>query len=108
MGSREAYTGHLRTSPMKMKFSREDTTGSEAFTMWPKDTAPAKKATTAPTCVAKCPRAAGDRVMACFTVRLGVLRMPRSQRGTKISHPKAICQSATAQGYGYAMSAFLL
>merc|ERR1719188_2388909 len=34
IGSSEAYTGHFRTSPMKTKFNREDTTGSEAFTMW--------------------------------------------------------------------------
>ena len=33
-------------SPRKAKFRKEDTTGSEAFTICPKDTAPAKKAIT--------------------------------------------------------------
>jgi len=76
--------------------------------MCPKETAPAKKATTAPTCVAKCPKAEGQSVTASLTVSLGTFRTPKTQRGTKMSQPKAICHRAQAHGNGYAMRAFLL
>merc|ERR1719512_539586 len=101
IGRREAYTCQGITSPINRKFRSEETTGSEALTMWPNDTAPAKKATTAPTCVARCPNAEGESVTASFTVSFGTLRILRSQRGTKINQPKAICHKAHAQGKGY-------
>ena len=51
-------------------------------------------------CLFKLSSAAGAKVTAWLTDSFGVLRIRRSQRGTKISHPKAICHIAQAHGNG--------
>eukprot|EP00967_Tisochrysis_lutea_P046062 scaffold55904_cov27-Tisochrysis_lutea.AAC.1 len=108
IGSSVRYVCHEETAPRMMKESAAETTGSEALTMWVKETAPAPSEMTAPMCVPRWPSDTGISVFTLSELSLGTLRSPVSQSVPAYGIPTKSWRSAMLHGMGRALSAFLL
>mmetsp|Transcript_24640 Transcript_24640/g.62356 ORF Transcript_24640/g.62356 Transcript_24640/m.62356 type:complete len:207 (-) Transcript_24640:321-941(-) len=95
MGMRVAYTCQACTLPVRTTSVTAEKAGSHALRIWPKETAPAPRATTEPPCAPAAQRPTGAMAFHLSMVMLGDLRMPRSQRGTTQRAPTASCTKAT-------------
>mmetsp|Transcript_39660 Transcript_39660/g.92867 ORF Transcript_39660/g.92867 Transcript_39660/m.92867 type:complete len:207 (-) Transcript_39660:313-933(-) len=95
MGMRVAYTCQAWTLPVRITSVTAEKAGSQALRIWPKETAPAPRATTEPPCAPAAQRPTGAMAFHLSMVMLGDLRMPRSQRGMTQRAPIRSCTVAT-------------
>mmetsp|Transcript_41900 Transcript_41900/g.102743 ORF Transcript_41900/g.102743 Transcript_41900/m.102743 type:complete len:209 (-) Transcript_41900:322-948(-) len=97
MGMRHAYTCQAWTLPVRRTSFTAEKAGSQALRIWPKDTAPAPRATTEPPWAPAAQRPMGAISFQLSMVISGFFLRPTSQRGMTQRAPTMSCAVATLQ-----------
>merc|ERR1719420_920956 len=107
IGKSDAYTCHLKVVPRKTNDRRQVNSGSAAFTVWAKDTAPAPGAITAPAWPSAWAKPVGSRTLSAPGLSFGALRMPVAQRRHTYGMPTKRETTVIVHGIGNAFWHFL-